>query len=297
MTTQVSAVSTIPEELPSTRDVLLQVQRDANEALVLTALRANEAADDAVIEQHRAQDESMLLRTREGEYILAAQFRERLLGIVGHDLRNPLNTMLMASALMIAHGNLSEADARLADRILGSGRRMARMITQLMEFTRARLGGGFSLELLPSDLAGICDDIASELRVGSLVEVVHLATGDLAGTWDADRLSQAISNVAGNAVQHATPGTKVQMHAFADGDIVVVEVTNQGTPIPADVLPELFDAFRQGSAPASGNREHLGLGLYIASEIVKAHGGTIGAGSAEGTTKFTIRLPRVVPSR
>jgi len=116
------------------------------------------------------------------------------------------------------------------------------------------------------------------------------------GSWDPDRLAEALSNIAGNAVEHAAPGTAVVVKAHADGPEVVVEIINHGDPIPGDVLPFIFEPFRraeQGRKSAAGN---LGLGLYIARQIVRAGGGTLAAYSAEGTTTFLMRLPRHAPS-
>ena len=113
----------------------------------------------------------------------------------------------------------------------------------------------------------------------------------MTGTWDPDRLAEALSNIAGNAVEHAAPGTPVVVRAHPEGDEVVVEIINQGDPIPADVLPFIFEPFRRGKRErsATGN---LGLGLYIAKQIVLASGGTLDARSAGGTTTFVMRLPR-----
>ena len=272
-----------------TSDEVLRLQREANEKLVLAGIRANEVADEALgALQHAVRD----AREREEALRTTADFRERLIGIVGHDLRSPLNTMLMASGLLIARGELSDEDARLASRIVTSGQRMGRMISQLVEFTRARLGGDFQLKRTRKNLGDICQDIAEELRIGASTEIQLLREGDLVGRWDADRLAEAVSNLASNAVDYATPGTPIVIHAHGDGDAVIVEVTNHGPTIPPEMLPVIFDAFRQGQASKSPKGGNLGLGLYIASEIVRAHGGTLAARSSDGTTTFTLRLPR-----
>jgi signal transduction histidine kinase len=118
--------------------------------------------------------------------------------------------------------------------------------------------------------------------------------GDLSGTWDPDRLGQALSNLARNAVEHAAPETRAVLEAFDDGSQVVVEVRNQGDPIPADEVGRLFQPFqRRGGARGS----NLGLGLYIADQIVGLHGGTLEGSSEAGTTTFRIRLPRTPPTR
>ena len=278
----------------SHHDELLRLQREANQMLLLAGIRAQEDVDDAVDARRRAETETSALRSSTEELRVTAEFRELLIGILGHDLRNPLNTVVMASGLLLARGELGEQDARLVNRIVTSGQRMARMISQLASFTRARLGGGFELRLAPSDLGDICRDIAEELRISSSVEIRQTIEGDLRGTWDADRLAEVISNIAGNAVDHAAPGTPVLIHAHdeAGGEAVIAEITNEGPCIPADVLPVIFKAFRRAEANASADTGHLGLGLYVACQIVRSHGGSLDVRSSDGTTTFTVRLPR-----
>lgn len=274
------------ESEASTGLELLQLQRAANEELVLSSLRAQEEADDAADALRTVVRESTELRT-------TAEFRERLIGIIGHDFRSPLGAILMSAGLLVERGDLTEADARLVGRIASSGTRMGRMIEQLVDFTRTRLGSSLELSPVPSDMGDICGDIAEELSMTSPVEVVARATGDLRGTWDAVRVAEAISNIAGNGQHHGKRGETVYIDSYADDDVVVTDITNQGTDIPADVLPTIFEAFRRGDAkPKAG---HLGLGLYIASEVARAHGGTLAARSKDGTTSFMLRLPRTRP--
>lgn len=264
--------------------------REANARMVGTAIRAQELAGEAAAATQRAEDGARDLRT-------VAEFREMFIGILAHDLRAPLNTMVLASGVLLGQAHLREGDLRLAERIGKSGRRMARMIDQVVDFTRARLAGGFALNVTPTDMGDVCENVVEELRLGSATVIHHSAVGDLEGTWDADRLAQAISNIAGNAVSHAKPGTAVVVRALDHGEAVVVEVTNEGVPIGADLLPVIFEAFRGGRSTRTSVGGHLGLGLYIASEIVRSHGGTIAARPGEGTTTFEIRVPRVVATR
>jgi signal transduction histidine kinase len=280
---------------------LLRLQLEANEKLLLAAIRAHEAVDDALRAQLRAEAEATQSRAREEELKATAEFRERLIGIIGHDLRNPLSAIVMSSALLSQRGALAPDDARLAKRIAVSGDRMTRMIGQLVDFTRARLGGGFKLRLAAVDLGEICGEIVDELRLSSSAELRVKTEGQLVGTWDADRLARALSNIAGNAVDHAIPGTPIVLDARDDGNAVAVSVTNEGAPIAPEQLSQIFAAFRQagtgdGDGDGRGGRDgHLGLGLYIASEIVRVHGGTLSVRSEGGATTFTMRLPRVVP--
>lgn len=276
---------------------VLREQRDANEQLVLSSLRAHEAADTARDAQENAELAVGKLRASEAELIAVAEFRERLMGIIGHDLRGPLNAMLLASGVVLSRGVLGEADTRLVRLVVDSGQRMARMISQLVEFTRGRLGGGFELALSDVALGTLCYAIAEELRIGSPVEIRFTRAGDLTGRWDGDRLGEVLSNVAANAVEHATPGTPVLIDVREEQGDVVVEITNEGKCISAETLPFIFTAFRRAgdadsSPPRSGG--HLGLGLYIAHELVTAHAGTLDVRSTDGSTTFTTRLPRAV---
>ena len=117
----------------------------------------------------------------------------------------------------------------------------------------------------------------------------------MTGSWDSDRLAEVLSNLVGNAVDYHAAETPVLLNAHAEGADVVVEVTNQGNPIPADVLPFIFEPFRRAKHEEKSKTGNLGLGLYIAQQIVLAHGGTLDVRSADYTTTFTMRLPRVAP--
>lgn len=276
----------IPDAPPS--EGLIGRQREVNENLVLAGIRAQEETDVA-LEQKRTAE------ALAADLAAAAEFRERLIGIIGHDLRNPLNAMVMAAELQLRRGNLNAEDEHLANRISVTGRRMARMISQLADFTRARLGGGFELSLRPSNLAAICEDIADELRISSSHEVVVSSEGDVEGTWDADRLSQVISNLASNAVSHATAGTPIYIRAHCEGPDVVVDVENQGQTIPAELVSVIFKPFHRANREEDAGSEHLGLGLYIAHEMARSHGGGLAVRSENGTTTFTLTVPSTPP--
>jgi signal transduction histidine kinase len=260
---------------------LARSQREANEELVLSSLRAHEATEAA--------------EAREEELLAMAELRERLLGMLGHDLRNPLNAMLTGAAFMVRRGKLCEGDVQAAERILRSGHRMERMISQLLDFTRVRLGGGLLLDLRPSNLGDVCRSVSEELELGTSVRVDCVVEGDMTGSWDVDRVSEVISNVAGNAIDHAKAGTCVALHAYDEGADVVVEIANEGPPIPPAMLPFIFEPFRRARQRKTSTGGNLGLGLYIAKEVVHAHGGTIDARCAEGKTTFTVHLPHCPP--
>lgn len=261
---------------------------DVNEQLVLAIVRANEETEEA-------QAESSRLRATEEELRLVAEFRERWIGVIGHDLRNPLNAIMMAAKLLIATKQLTGTEAELPRRIQSCARRMDGMIERVIEFTRARRAGeSFPLDLANADLGAICEQIAAELRLGAGAMIDTSVTGEVTGTWDVNRLGEALSNLASNATDYATPGTTVSIDVRGAADDVVVAITNQGPSIPEALIPVLFDPFRH--ARTDGRSGHLGLGLYIAHEITRLHGGTLDARSIDGVTTFTMRLPRSVSS-
>lgn len=261
---------------------LIDDQREANQRMIAAALLAQEHRQTA--EAMRLEAEAVAEGLRE-----MAELREMFIGILGHDLRNPLGSILMTASGILQGGNLDPDLAARISRILSAGERMNRMISWLMDLTRTRLGGGLPIERNPGDLAETCRAVVEEFEGRA---AVHLdVQGELSGSWDADRMAEAISNLVGNAVEHAAPGTVVQVTALLDGPDVAVAVSNQGEPIPEASLPSLFDPFRR-AAGATPSRRNLGLGLYIAQQIALAHGGLIEARSERGTTTFLLRMPR-----
>ena len=259
--------------------------REANEQMVSATIRAQELADAAEAARARAEESERELRE-------VAEFRELFIGIVGHDLRNPLGSIGMSAASLLQRGCLDEQDQKRARRIIASSERMTKMISQLLDLTRARLGGGFPLEPKPTDLRQVCSSVIDEFEAAIRLEV----DGDVTGTWDPDRLAEALSNIAGNAIEHAAPGTAVVVKAHAEEPEVVVEIINQGDPIPGDVLPFIFEPFRRAKPHEKSTTGNLGLGLYIAKQIVRSGHGTLVAYSVDGTTTFLMRLPRHPPA-
>ena len=263
-------------------DTLVVDQREANARMVSATIRAQELSEEADAAKERAEGSERELRA-------VAEFREMFIGILGHDLRNPLTSISMAAARLLRSGDLHEHDAESATRIIRGSQRMLRMITQLLDLTRARLGGGLSIDPKPTDLRDLCQNVVGEFEAPTRLEVA----GDVTGTWDQDRLAEVLSNLVGNAIEHAAPGTVVLVNVHGAEAQVVVEIKNQGDPIPADVLPFIFEPFRRAKQLEKSTTGNLGLGLYIAQQIVLTHGGTLDAHSADGTTTFVMRLPRI----
>jgi len=216
---------------------------------------------------------------------------EMLVAMLSHDLRSPLNAVL-TSAMLIQRRSSEEPVQQVAQRILTSTRRMARMIEDMLDLARARLAGGIPLRRAPADLAPLLERTVSEISAAFPQATVTVSQrGDLTGEWDTERLAQVASNLVGNALQHGEAGQPVQV--AADGTHpreVTLTVTNAGT-IPADLLPQLFDPFR--GAQRQGRAEGLGLGLYIVQQIVLAHQGSVAVESGEHQrTRFTVKVPR-----
>lgn len=221
--------------------------------------------------------------------------RKMFLAILGHDLRGPLNAMTMSAELLTQTGGLDAEAAETARQISASAGAMARMITDILDFTSASLGAGMPVSLAPTDLGRVCRDVVDETQAAHPTRTLRYEPhGDLSGEWDADRLRQVVSNLLGNAVQHGAGPVGLTVSGEV-GDVLLV-VHNGGAPIPPSVLPTLFDPFvRAAAAESPARRRHgsLGLGLYIARELVAAHGGTIDVtSSADGGTAFSVRLPR-----
>ncbi len=245
-------------------------------------------------------DETERLREEQlGESERIGKLREQLIGILGHDLRNPLNTILMAASHLMTK-NLQERDARLASKIASNAERMGRMIGDLLDLTRSRLGDGIPIWRRPMDMIALCRQIIEELEVANPGRTIHFsAEGDGQGDWDPDRAAQVISNLISNALQYSPHTTPVQVSVRdtgpADaGAAVVLEVNNEGPAIPADTMENIFNAFRRATSSKDGNlpTSGLGLGLYIVQQIMIAHGGTIEVRSndVEGTTFRTLWL-------
>jgi signal transduction histidine kinase len=246
--------------------------------------RFNEAIDEALTE-------STNWYSKELKYT-----RERFLAILGHDLRNPLYGIIMGAQLLTeSQSSLSDRQLRVATVILNTAGRMERLVADLLDFTRTRLGAGIPITTKPMTLTPVCEQVISEFETTDPGHSSRFeAFGDLDGEWDHDRLEQVISNLVGNAMQYAGDDGRVRVVAHGQGDEVVLRVHNGGTPIPANALNWIFEPMvRQPTSDPTTNRTGLGLGLYIAREIVTAHGGTIRVTSTEqdGTT-FTMKLPR-----
>ena len=223
--------------------------------------------------------------------------RNMFLGILGHDLRNPLAAITLTAKLASASlPDVAELPEHLAQ-ITASATAISALVTDLIDFTGAATGAGLPLAPARADLHALCDEVVREARAAHPARAVRLRlNGDLAGTWDAHRLRQLVANLLGNALQHGSALEPVVLAADGSAaEAVVLTVHNGGEPIPADALPTIFDPLVRGPASVQERRTpgSIGLGLYIVREIALAHGGTaeLTSTAAAGTTA-TVRLPR-----
>jgi len=262
-------------------------------ALLPTAemVDANERLLEALVLAEQAQAAA---ERRERDLREVGVFRERLMGIVGHDLRNPLNAMMIGANLLASSKNLNDAEREVVRSFVNSGKRMKHIIAQLLDFTRARLGGGFPIAPMRLHLPTVVLRVVDELRIVTGRTIIVHEAGMLDGEWDPGRISAAFANVLANAAEHAFPDTPLEIVLESDHDVVTADITNEGNAIPADVIHSLFEPFRQLDPMAHRENGNVGLGLYIAHESIRAHGGHIHASSCGGRTTFTFVIPRVV---
>jgi signal transduction histidine kinase len=266
-------------EFRALRATVLRQYADTGVSDLTEVLRFNEAIDEALTES---------MDRFAGQ---TDQFRDQFIGVLSHDLRTPLGAITAGAALLNLPEDNPQRRSWVVTRIMSSAQRMERMIGDLLDVTRARLGGAMPLKRRPVDLQQVCEEAIIELRAGQSNAVAWLqAAGDLRGEWDPDRLTQVVSNLVGNAIQHGD-GTPITLTAHGDGDFVKLAVHNAGPPIPPDVLPFVFEPLARGAGEAAGHS--IGLGLFIARAIVLAHGGDIQVtSSADAGTRFTARLPK-----
>jgi PAS domain S-box-containing protein len=224
----------------------------------------------------------------------AHAFREQLLGVVGHDLRTPLNAIQLNLGALQRGGGLNETQARQVTHVATATRRMERMIHELLDFTRARLAGGLPVRPTPLSLDKLLERVVGEFQVSHPTRViVTKVEGDVRGNWDESRLVQLLDNLVGNAVQHSPADTPVEVKLVGASDGLTLTVRNEGPPVPLEERTAMFEPFKRGKR-ASG--DGLGLGLYIARQIVVAHGGRISVESGVGLgTRFIVWLPRHAP--
>ena len=285
------SIKEMVSEYRSLRASVLRLWMDARGTLeeedVADMVRFNEAIDQALAE-------SVVRYTADLD-----ESREMFIAILGHDLRTPLGAIITSSTFMLETGELEEPHLTLTSRIASSSRRMGRMIADLLDLTRSRLGGGIPIERGPMNVESVVRDVVNELAAVHPERAVTVdVEGDLAGNWDAGRMTQVMANLIGNALEHGAAETPVSVGLTGREDEVTIVVHNHGIPIDPGLVRGIFHPMKRrqgrgGGAPEAISRPGLGLGLYIAERIISGHGGTISvASSAAEGTRFTIHLPR-----
>jgi signal transduction histidine kinase len=197
---------------------------------------------------------------------------------------------------LLRRDELDERSTRTALRIQQATERATRLVRDLLDFTQARLGGGLRLERKPVDLHDMVQTVVDEVQAAHPDRELRVEShGDGRGEWDGDRLAQLVTNLVTNAVKYSPAGTPVTVRTVDDGAEVTLEVHNEGPPIPADVLPGLFQPLQRGERNIGMAERSVGLGLYIVDHVVRAHRGSLDVRSSEAEgTSFRVRLPRSV---
>ncbi len=232
------------------------------------------------------------LSARLDEIRNALRLNELFAAVLGHDLRNPLNA-ISGCAELIRRSSKEPNSVLMAERIQSSVKRMAAMIEQLLDVARIR-AGGVSLQMQPADVLQVCTTIRDELESSrENARIALTSSGNTRATFDVGRLSQVVSNLLGNALQHGDPSAPILLNISGDDAVALkIQICNRGT-IPPELMNSIFEPFQSGRASHKG----LGLGLYIASQYVQAHGGEVVVRSddTEGTV-FEFLLPRMPPA-
>jgi hypothetical protein len=277
-------INQLVAEYRALRASVLRLWIDASpidEPGVEDVMRFNEAIDQAIAESvghFYAQEE---------------RARNLLLGMLGHDMRTPLNAIVMTASYLAAL-NAGEKVSTAAERLIRSGSSIRALLDDLVDFNRTKLGLGVKVIRREIDLGAEVADELEQLRGAHPDRQVELTvTGDNRGWWDGARLKQVVRNLVWNAIKYGSFGTPTRVALRGDEAEVRLEVTNSGPGIDPSALCQLFDPLKRGSE--EGDRQDgrgLGLGLFIVREIVEAHAGKIEVRCDGGETTFAVRLPR-----
>jgi len=259
----------------------------ANPTLSTTDLddmtRFNEAVDQAMAE-------SVAEYTR-----MINQSRDMFLGVLGHDLRNPIGAVLMAARRMTKIGTQYDKQNVMAGQIAQTMERATSILDDLLELTRSAFGSEIPLRRMPLDVAVLGGQIVEEMRSLSEERKIEISSrGDTTGEWDEARLGQVFSNLIGNALQYGSADGVIAVEVVGESDCVLLSVRNDGDPIPADEQKSIFKSLTRGlDGSAKSRSANLGLGLFISHKIITAHGGKISVkSSADAGTMFTASIPR-----
>ena len=272
------------------------VRKDANGQPLLIRLAFFKATDRRRYERQivEANEKSQALERVTQALLVSerqtSELREQFIAVLGHDLRNPLAAI--SSGMRLLQKEQSAAKRKyISEMVEGSIVRMGSLIDNVLDFARGRLGTGIPLELRTDvSLSTVLEHVVSELRLGIPDRIIETDI-DLPNPikCDPSRISQLVSNLLGNALTHGSASVPVHVHADSDGGILTIWVTNGGDPISPEAIERLFQPFFRGEV--RHRQQGLGLGLYIASEIAKAHEGAVSVASSSEETRFTFRMP------
>ena len=255
------------------------------ETIGMFKLFAELVASQLNSDRRLAASEAVLLGERQ-----VSELREQFIAVLGHDLRNPLAS-IAAGARMITRSKSETQTLEIAALMQTTVNRMSRLIDNVLDFARGRLGGGLTLQRNADEPIGqILNQVVAELRSSHLDRTIETRF-ELAATVNCDgqRIGQLLSNLLGNAITHGSPEKPIVVRARTEQGTFELSVANSGDPIPPAAMKQLFHPFYRGTVKQS--LQGLGLGLYIASEIARAHGGTLGVDSSAGETRFTFQMP------
>lgn len=272
-----------PRELDENQKALLRLT--ARQIMKMLELRRLNAMERTAREKAETYAEATSARLAHANR--ESELREQFIAVLGHDLRNPLAS-IQAGAELVKRGRLTLDE--MLHLTQGSISRMSTLIDNILDFARGRLGNGIDLERRDVVLTPLLAQVVDELRAASPDRsfVSNIAM-DQTVSCDSGRIGQLLSNLLGNAVVYGAPGTPIAIDASIEDGTFGLSVTNHGDPIPAEALEKLFQPFFRGEVRAS--QQGLGLGLYICSEIARAHGGTLTATSTPDRTTFLFRMP------
>jgi signal transduction histidine kinase len=252
------------------------------------ATRFNEAVDQALAESVARYEQ------------LVKQSQNMFLAILGHDLRNPLGTLVTGSTFIMQSLDIPPKYVLVATRMFSSAKRMSKLINDLIDFTRTHLGPGIPIRVRKGSLVAVCEQVVDELRTFHPERHIELQVPPVVeAVFDEGRIAQMLSNLVGNAIQYGKVTAPVTVRMAGGSDDIVLTINNLGPVIPADKLSTIFDPMVRIAESISIDsdeaveRTSLGIGLFISREIVHAHGGKLEVmSSEEGGTTFTITLPR-----
>lgn len=255
-------------------------ESDPGSHTVVDIGRFNEAIDQAIAESAQVFQSQV------------EHWRKLFLAVLEHDLRGPMQAVLASAQVLAVLPSGSKRD-EVAARLQRSGKRMNELLDELLDFNRATLNLGFSLNSTHCDLAAACLDEVELRRVAHPDHRIGwTSSGSAVGVWDASRVRQALGNFIANAAKHGDRHSPIEVELRGTADEVCIAVSNRGAAISPDVIDAIFDPLRSAADSAADDKTHMGLGLFVVREIAKAHGGRVAVDSSPSQTRFSLHLPR-----